>query len=356
MHQRNPAIQSIPLNPRSDKENSPKSMYFIQPLSGEGFTPCYDRQPPEVGIFTLVFLGKPLAVDEYKRWYDGKLPAVCHRTIPIQHLPPGSQEKLICSKLRNPYIWPHYQFIVRIMSIISINLRQLRNPSFITFCDGIVTVGGRHDLAAFGLKSANDAFKVTLVALNEQYALERGSSFTAKIVAADGRRDKAVVGILMVTEGHLNHFDPLMVEAATIVKRVFDKYGSSIQNLSYNDQSGVAKSLAEDLQAAPISASVTTLGLTAWVAEMKAANTAFINLYDNRTEEKGQKPTTKMLDLRLESIEAFKKLVRSIAAVNELTPSAGLNAYAAEINAQVDQYNRTINSGSEDEDETPPTA
>ena len=233
--------------------------------------------------------------------------------------------------------------------LTSINIRNLRNASYISYCDGIVAIGLRHDLTALGLKPSNDAFAATLVPLNAQYATERGSSLTDQIVAADKRRDKAVTGILQVTEGYLNHFDPAMAAAATVVKRVFEKYGSSIANLNYTDQSGVMKSLAEDLQTVPVSASVTLLGLTAWVVEMKAANTAFVDLYGTRTTEISQKPSSKMLDLRLATLQSWQKLVRSTLAVNELSPGPGINAYMAEINAHNDQYNRLIGKGGDEE-------
>jgi len=237
--------------------------------------------------------------------------------------------------------------------ILSILLRNLRNSSFISYTDGIVSIGTRHDLLAFGLKPANDAFEATLVALNAQYALERGSGLTDKIVAADKRRDKTVAGIRQVVEGYANHFDPTTVEAAVIVERVFSKYGTGIPQMNYTDQSGVMKSLAEDLQTAPVSAAITKLGLTAWVAEMKEANTAFVALYGDRTTEKSQKPTSKMLDLRLVTIQSWQKLVRSTLAVNELSPSIALNAYMAELNAQIEQYNRQTGGRGGDEGDAP---
>lgn len=236
--------------------------------------------------------------------------------------------------------------------IATIALRSLRNASFISYCDGIITIGSHHDLLAMGLKPASDAYAATIGPLNAQYAIERGSGLTDQIVLADKRRDRAVSGIWQVVQGHLNHFDPAVVDAAKAVDRVFAKYGSSIQNKPYAEQSGIMKSLSEDLQAAPASGSVAKLGLTAWVVEMKESNQAFIDLYGDRTTEKSQKPSAKMFDLRMATIEAFQKLSRSIAAVNELNPSPALQAYAAELNAHIEQYNRLIGKGG-DEDDAP---
>lgn len=222
--------------------------------------------------------------------------------------------------------------------IISLNLRTLRNPAFITFTDGVISIGKRHNLTAFRLKPAFDAFDATLAPLNAQYAIERGSSLTEKIANADQRRDRAVVGIRETVEAHLYHFAPATVEAANLVKRVFDKYGTGIQTLPYNDQSGVLKSLAEDLQVAPTSASVTVLGLTAWVTELKNANQAFVELYGSRTTETSQKPSAKMIDLRQLTNDAYQSLVRKISAINELEPSPELAAYIAEMNAHIEPY------------------
>lgn len=238
--------------------------------------------------------------------------------------------------------------------IQTIRLRSLRNATFISFTDGVVAIGTHHSLVPLGLQLISDAFAATLVPLNAQYAGERGSALTDLIEAADKRRDRAVLGIRTVTEGNLLHFDPNRVAAAEIILRIFDKYGRSIQNLPYLDQSGAMKSLADDLQLAPVTDSVNRLGLTEWVAEMKAANDAFIDLYGSRTTELGQKPSVKMLDLRQETAEAWQRLVDSVKAVHTLNPSPALSAYAAELNAHIGQYNRLINTGKE-EPPPPPT-
>lgn len=234
--------------------------------------------------------------------------------------------------------------------IVSISLRSLRNASFITFTDGVEAIGGRHNLTSLGLKPVYDAFVATLGPLNALYATEKGSLLTTKIQEADRRRDRAVSGIRQVVEGYTSHFDPALAEDAERVKRVFDKYGSSIQDLNYSDQTGVMKSLAEDLQAAPISASVNRLGLTAWVTEMKDSNNAFVDLYGNRTTEKSQKPTATMLELRQVTQDAWKNLVASIKAVHVLNTSPALQAYAAELNAHIEPYLRLIGKGGGDED------
>lgn len=241
------------------------------------------------------------------------------------------------------------------MFINSISIHSLRNAGFINFSDGVVSIGSRHNLTSFGLKPAQDGFIATLAPLNAQYATEQGSSLTEKIVAADARRDKAVVGILTVIIGHGNHFDAAIGEAAGRLEKVFAKYGSSIQTLPYLDQSGAIKSLAEDLQSAPADADVTKLGLGAWVAEMKAANTEFVTLLSSRTTEKSQKPSEKMLDLRQNTILAWQNLCKKISAVNELTPSAALNAYAAELNTYIEEYNQLI-GGKGGNDKTEPKA
>lgn len=168
-------------------------------------------------------------------------------------------------------------------------------------------------------------------------------------MAADKRRDRAVVGILQVVVGYTSHFEPAFTEAAERISRTFAKYGSSIQNLNYTDQSGAMKSLAEDLQLAPVSDSIAKLGLTAWVVELKESNQAFIDLFGSRTTEKGQKPSTKMFDLRMATLGAWQKLIDSIKAVNVLTPSPALDAYAAELAAHIDEYNRIISRGEEED-------
>ena len=225
----------------------------------------------------------------------------------------------------------------------SIIISKLRNGEFISLGSDLSTIGSKYFATVTGLQAEMLLFTNAFKPMDIVYALEKGSPLSIKIEDADERRDGAITGIRLTTEGYLRHFDLNIKAGADLILRAINKYGSNIATQNYVQETASIKSVVDDFEAAgPLTDAITLLGFTAWVAELKAANNLFNQLFLQRNEQLSQKPAEDLKTLRVAAKAAYDSLIDFLTASEKLNPGADLAKLVGEINTILSKYNTLL--------------
>lgn len=111
--------------------------------------------------------------------------------------------------------------------------------------------------------------------LGKIVARDLASAFTARRTEADTRRDQLTVGFAAKVRGSLYSFSEAEKAAAASLVALLDKRPASFQQLSFEENTTELDLLLADLESAATAPALATLGLAAWVAELRRANDAF---------------------------------------------------------------------------------
>jgi hypothetical protein len=175
------------------------------------------------------------------------------------------------------------------------------------------------------------------------YAYQKDSPVTIELETHDMERDNDVLGIKSVVDGYAKHFDPAIVAAANVIIACFNKYGNNIARLTYNAESEVVDKLIADFETDPkVVAALATLGITSWVAHLKASNNSFKAKYLERTTQYASQPQQSALALKPAAIAAYEKLIKHIDSRNTLDDTGKYTGLIQKIDALTDQYNTTV--------------
>ena len=229
--------------------------------------------------------------------------------------------------------------------INSIDLAKLRNAEFLQFGTVFSDFVISNDPVVLNVEPQHLAFKLKLDETLGLFKLEKSSPITQELVLLDERRDKAVNGITGVIECYCNHFDAATIQAANLLSGNLNLYGIGIARLNTQAETSTIKAIVNDWETKPeLTAAIAKLGLTAWVAELKAANQLFEQKYFKRTEEYGAANPDTLKVKREETIVAYYELRKFIDANSVIHPSAAYTKLINGLNALIEQYNAIINT------------
>lgn len=242
-----------------------------------------------------------------------------------------------------------------------INLSKLHNNEFVNLGDQIFTILEKYLVAIPALAAEKSKLKNVFEPVNAHFAYDKASPLSMAIGLADERRDDAILGIKAVAGGYRRHFDAPMKEAAVTILRAIEKYeisgGGNIAEQNYNAESASLIGLSADFNAAgPIKDAMAKLGLTAWGAEMDAANKEFDVLYLKRNEQSGQKPAGTFKDARNAAKKQILEFLTYVNSVRIAIPGADITNLFNELNALIGTYNRLLATRAGKAAPTPPTA
>ena len=202
-----------------------------------------------------------------------------------------------------------------------------------------------------------DAVQAMLTALEAIFITEQGSAITADVSAQDARRDRAITGFALMVNALTYHFNPDTAKQAEMLKKLFEKYGSSIARENYQAETAIIDNLNADLTDKPeMAAAIAALQLTDWQKEMQTANAAFDAAYLLRTQQLGAASKDTLFAKRQQTNEAYYKLrnyIDSFFTINE--GAAPYGKTTNELNALIDQYNTMMAGRLGNEDDAPPT-
>jgi hypothetical protein len=181
--------------------------------------------------------------------------------------------------------------------------------------------------------------KIKLAIEKSVLDLVQKNSFTARVNAADEARDKPIRGFFKVVKGMLHHFNPALAQAAYKINLINEKF-SDVTYLTNEKQTSAEESYIAALKGAM--ADITTLGLTDWLTEIEATETAFLELVKSRNNEDDVKPVINMKAARVETDDSYNAIVDRINAFITIEGDANYVAFVTKLNNRIDQYSTAV--------------
>jgi len=208
------------------------------------------------------------------------------------------------------------------LKIDQIHINHLRNDTHFQFHTEFRDLVAKHGSAALKIKPQFDSY--LLLYDKEDTALKKivKSEYTAQIHEADKARDELYSGLVGTNTNALKHFHPNVREAAARLKIVFDTYGD-VPNKSLIDETSALYNVLQDLQG-KYATDVGTVGLSYWVAELKARNEAFEQLMKQRFDEITARTDIVLREVRGEVDALYHEMCERI---NALALIEGVSAY-----------------------------
>lgn len=222
-------------------------------------------------------------------------------------------------------------------------LRHFKNGEFIHFMKQTVSACNKNGADALQLKPQVGVLEAYLPQFDDHFTLDRANALTADIEALDNRRDRAVTGIRLNAESYFFHHEESKAKAGNLLMAIFDKHGKNITRQHYNLETEIITSIVDDCTKLPEpAAAVATLGLQDWLRELASANTAFEEIYMNRSDNKAGQPVGKLPELRLAAMESYRQLTDHIFARMVLTPAPAFDTLVDKLNEVTDVYNQVV--------------
>jgi hypothetical protein len=239
------------------------------------------------------------------------------------------------------------------MNIESINYRLLRNnehQQFHTECKNLIE---KYGASALGIGELYQNYPICIN--NESEALKKitKSAYTEDLIVADDHRDSIYRGMTDMLQGSANHFRTEIRQATARLQVVFGHYGN-LAIKSYDEETTTINNLISELSSAS-AGDISTIDLTEWVAELQAANQAFVSLFQSRYDENTAKTRLVMRQVREETDNLFRSMVTRINALIIVNGEKDYVAFAKDVNERIDHFRQILlqRKGRNDQPEPP---
>lgn len=187
-------------------------------------------------------------------------------------------------------------------------------------------------------------FQSCLQTMDDSVANIRKSAYTPEMKQADTGRDYSQSATLGLINIYQHHYDPDLQKQAITLYPVYNFFKNKTQ-IGFEEQTGVADNLVQELESDKYKAAVESLGLKGWVADLKAKNQVCKNLSTTRIAETGERNTSpKLEESRSLSEKAYKDLVTRLNALAEVNGDAEYLALFSWWNALIDRYRLIISN------------
>lgn len=242
--------------------------------------------------------------------------------------------------------------------INSIDLQFLRNDEHLQLNKDVAILTLQNNPEALNIKPQYEALALKNDELDALYKKRSGSDLTQELTALDDRRDRAISGLIIIADGYQYHFDASTSMAGSRLSANFKLYGNAIARQNLQSETNILTSIVNDLEEKPeLAAAITTLGLTTWKEELKAANSLFGAKYIERTVEYSEVTKETLAAKREETNQVYYKLRQHIEANATLNEgNVGYTKLINQINSLIQQYNLVLEKRKKNEIEETPDA
>jgi hypothetical protein len=236
---------------------------------------------------------------------------------------------------------------------LAIHYPKLRNNEFIEFIELLCKIINSNDPEVLKIKAQYDDITALLATLSVLFKPDLASAITQELEEIDARRDTAITGLEMQIKSFTYSIEPAKREASNLLSQSLATYGSGISRMNYQAESSTIRSIIQKWEAdAELTAALTTLGLIAWVAELKAANNLFEERYLDRLKDDANNPEEKTFELRKEIILSYRTLLAHLQAHATISTDNSYDTVVQQINQLIEQYNKLVAArGSNKEEE-----
>ena len=226
---------------------------------------------------------------------------------------------------------------------LAIHYPKLRNNEFIQFIKLLVEILNSNDPEILKVKAQCDDLSALLATLSALFKPDLGSAITQELQEIDARRDTAMTGIEMQIKTFTYYFEAEKREAANLLGSSLTTYGSGISRMNYQAETSTLTSIIQKWESdADLSAALTTLGLTAWLTELKFANILFQERYIARLKDDANSPEEKTIELRKDIIQSYRTLLAHLQAHATLSTDNSYDPVINQTNQLIEQYNKLV--------------
>ncbi len=226
---------------------------------------------------------------------------------------------------------------MKIQKIHLINLRNEEHYQFQTDFKGLVDY---YTAAALGIEVAYAVYLALYADESTALDMIRKSAITGKITEADLLRDITFRGLSDAVKAAGNHFNSSVKEAAARLQVALGHYGN-LTLKPYDEETAAIAALITDLRTTYAPDAAIT-GITDWINELQANNTAFNTLKKERYTEKAGKTQLRMKEVRTEIDVAYRTIAERINALIIVNGEATYTEFVNELNQRIEQYNLVL--------------
>lgn len=191
-------------------------------------------------------------------------------------------------------------------SILSIEaVVEMANQSKTT----IATNHPEDALLSSSMAALTDPVKQAILAIGSSKKQE----LTEQINDADNWRDRGFIGFRKHLEAdQYNDWMPGAKEAANNLLNIVARHGTRLHEEGLTVQPALMTSLFEDLEADQAKADLATLNLTEWIVQLKAFQSEFSVLFQQRNELESAKNIPTKVDAKAELVKSLSVLLNGL--------------------------------------------
>ncbi|AHW61484.1 hypothetical protein SAMN05444285_11457 [Draconibacterium orientale] len=242
--------------------------------------------------------------------------------------------------------------------ILNLFLYKLRNGEYFQFMSDFKGLLVALTPAAIHSEAEFAEFDARLTKLDDELRVDQGSVLTEQLQSIDQARDNIWRAIDMRINATMLCGIYQEVEAAKLLRRLFDLYGD-VRRVTYNEETAGLTNLIGDLTKPENTDIVTACQLDTWVNHLKQANIAFKAKQNERDTVLANKNSGNAKAVRLEIDPLYELLVERVNALvslNMQTPE--IENFIKELNQKIKTFENTIairegRRDSGEENETP---
>lgn len=224
--------------------------------------------------------------------------------------------------------------------ILDINIQRMNNGAHFTFVSNILTRAEADTAVKEKASELVSKFKAAVTAEDEALKISQKSFLTDDIAKADNDRDALYAGYKKAVEGFLAMPVAEMAQAAKILSQHIKDYKINTAG-QLDKETGLLVNFITDLED-KYSAQVTTLGLTAFVTNLKEANERVRTFTLQRTNEKMGITVGALKTARTASDDAYRALVKMVNALALVFGEKDYTAFIDYVNTEITHYKREV--------------
>ena len=224
--------------------------------------------------------------------------------------------------------------------IYDINIQRMNNGAHFTFVSNILARAEADTNVKSKASELVSNFKAAVSAEDEALKISQKSLLTDDIAKADSDRDALYAGYKKAVEGFLAMPIADMAQAAKVLAQHIKDYKINTAD-QLDKETGLLVNFISDLED-KYSAQVATLGLTAFVTNMKEANERVRTLTLQRTNEKMGVTVGALKTARTASDNAYRALVKMVNALALVFGEKDYTSFIDYVNTEVTHYKREV--------------
>lgn len=224
--------------------------------------------------------------------------------------------------------------------INDINIQRMNNGAHFTFVSNILTRAEADTTVKAKASELVSNFKAAVAAEDEALKISQKSLLTDDIAKADSDRDALYAGYKKAVEGFLAIPVEDMSQAAKVLSQHIKDYKINTAD-QLDKETGLLVNFISDLES-KYSSQVSTLGLAAFVTNMKDANERVRTLTLQRTNEKMGVTVGALKTARTVSDKAYRALVKMVNALALVFGEKDYTAFIDYVNTEITHYKREV--------------